>query len=281
MKLKGSTVIVTGASSGIGWETARLFARAGSNVVLAARNQERLQQLASELEGYAGRALPVPTDVTDRQAVETMANRTLEEFGRLDILVNNAGLGLHALLAEGSMDNIRYLFEVNVFGALNCIQAVAPFMKQQGSGQIINVSSIAGKIAPPFEGAYAATKFALTAISDALRLELAEHGIKVITVYPGPIETAFTEQALKEVERPPRPRVASGTAAVRVAEVIVRAARHPQREVYVTWFERMAAGLKTASPRFIDWGLRRFYAAPSPSTQTGPGNGKGGSLDSG
>ena len=151
-------------------------------------------------------------------------------------------------------------------------------MKRQRSGQIINVSSIAGKIAAPFEGAYAASKFALTAISDALRLELAEHGIRVTTVYPGPIETAFTEQALKEVERPPRPRVAGGTPAVRVAEVIVRAARRPQREVYVTWFERVAAGLKTASPRFVDWGLRRFYVGRRTSGQSGPGEGKGGSL---
>jgi len=260
VKLRGATVIVTGASSGIGRETARLFARAGSNVVLAARNQERLRETARQLEGYAGRHLVVPTDVTDRQAVETMAKMTVEEFGRVDILVNNAGFGLHALLAEGSMENIRRVFEVNVFGALNCIQAVAPYMKQQHRGQIINVSSIAGKIAPPFEGAYAATKFALTAISDALRLELADYGIAVITVYPGPIQTAFTEQALKEIERPSRPRVARHIPAVRVAEAIVKAAGRPQPEVYVTWFERLAVGLKAVSPRLVDWTLRRFYS---------------------
>jgi short-subunit dehydrogenase len=237
----------------------------GSHVVLAARNEERLQQLVRRVERYDGRTLVLPTDVTDRRSVETMAARTIEEFGRIDILVNNAGLGLHALLAEGSMENIRCVFEVNVFGALNCIQAVAPFMKEQRRGQIINVSSIAGKIAAPYEGAYAATKFALTAISDALRLELAHHGIRVTTVYPGFIETPFTERALKEVERPPRPHVSGGTSAVRVAEAIVRAARRPQRDVYVTWFERLAVGLKAASPRFVDWGLRRFYAGRSAS----------------
>ena len=273
MKLRGSAVIVTGASSGIGWETARLFARAGSNVVLAARNEERLQQLARRVERYDGRSLVLPTDVTDRRAVETMAARTIEEFGRIDILVNNAGLGLHALLAEGSMENIHYVFEVNVFGALNCIQAVVPFMKQQRRGQIINVSSIAGKIAAPYEGAYAATKFALTAISDALRLELADYGIRVTTVHPGPIETPLTERALKEVERPPRPRVSGGTPAVRVAEAIVRAARRPQRDVYVTWFERLAVGLKAASPRFVDWGLRRLYTGRGASGRSGPGGG--------
>lgn len=259
MKLRGKTVIVTGASSGIGRETARLFARAGSNLVLAARDRERLHRLAEQLEGYGGRVLVVATDVTERQAVERLAAMTAEELGRVDILVNNAGLGLHALLAEGSMENVRHLFEVNVFGAINCIQAVVPYMKRQRSGQIINVSSIAGKIAAPFEGAYAATKFALTAISDALRLELADYGIRVIAVYPGPIETEFTERALKEIEVPPRPGITRRRPAVRVAEAIVKAARRPQPEVYVTGLDRLAVGLKAVSPRFIDWALRRFY----------------------
>ncbi len=260
MRLSGATVIVTGASSGIGRETARLFARAGSNVVLAARNEEQLQQLAQQLQEHGSRLLVVPTDVTDRQAVETMARTAAQECGRIDILVNNAGIGLHALLAEGRMENVRLVFEVNVFGALNCIQAVVPYMKQRRRGQIINVSSIAGKIAAPFEGAYAATKFALTAVSDALRVELADHGITVIAVYPGPIETAFVARALKEVKVPPRPWVVRRTPPERVAEAIVGAARRPQREVYVTLFDRLAVGLKVVSPRFIDWGLRQVYA---------------------
>ena len=253
-------MIVTGASSGIGRETARLFALAGSNVTLAARSLEGLRGAARELEGQAGRRLVVPTDVTDRQAVERMARMTVDEFGRIDILVNNAGLGLHALLAEGSMENVRQVFEVNVFGAVNCIQAVVPYMKRQRRGQIINVSSIAGKIAAPFEGAYAATKFALTAISDALRLELAPYGIRVIAVYPGLIQTPFAERALKEVERPSPPGVARGIPAVQVAEAIVKAARRPRPEIYVTGFDRVAVGLKALSPRLMDWGLRRFYA---------------------
>jgi short-subunit dehydrogenase len=254
---------VTGASSGIGCETARLFARLGSNVVLAARNQERLQQVAHELEGGAGRSVVIATDVTDRQAVQRMARMTIEEFGRVDILVNNAGLGLHALLADGSMENVRRVFEVNVFGALNCVQAVVPYMKRQRYGQVINVSSIAGKIAPPFEGAYAATKFALAAISDALRLELAPYGITVIAVYPGLIQTPFAERALKEIERPSPPAVARGIPTVQVAEAIVRAARRPQPEVYVTRFDRLAVALKAVSPRLVDWGLRRYYAKAS------------------
>jgi len=260
MRLRDRTVIVTGASMGIGRETARLFARAGANVVLASRNAERLARVAQELRAYRGRSLAVPTDVTDGQAVEAMVKRAAEEFGSVDILVNNAGLGLHATLAEGSMENIRYLFEVNVFGALNCIRAVVPYMKQQRRGQIINVSSLAGKIAAPNEGAYAATKFALTAISDALRLELLDYGITVITVYPGPIETPFRENALKEMEMPAASSlVLRPIPAACVAEAIVKAAREERTEVYVTRFNRLAAALKGISPGFIEWGMRRFY----------------------
>ena len=259
MKLRGRTVIVTGASSGIGRETARLFARAGSNVVVAARRKELLDELVREIGHYGGRCLAVPTDVTDRQVVETMVRKAVEEFGSLDILVNNAGLGLHAPVAEGNMENVRYLFEVNVLGALNCIQAVVPYLKRQRRGQIINVSSVAGKIAAPYEGVYAATKFALIAISDALRLELADFGITVITVYPGRTETPFLANVLKEVELPPAPDVARRVPAVRVARAIVNAARGDRVEVYVTRFDRLAVGLKALWPRFIDWGLRRFY----------------------
>jgi short-subunit dehydrogenase len=157
------------------------------------------------------------------------------------------------------MTNIRRLFEVNVFGTLHCIQAVVPYMKRQGSGQIINVSSVAGKIATPRNGAYAATKFALTAISDALRLELAGYGITVTTVYPGVTETPFGENVLKEVDVPPVPGIVRGVSARRVANAIVRAARWDKREVYVTVTDRMAVGLKNLSPCVVDWGMRHFY----------------------
>ncbi|MGQ9573482.1 MAG: SDR family NAD(P)-dependent oxidoreductase [Dehalococcoidia bacterium] len=259
MKLRDRTAIVTGASSGIGRETARLFARRGANVLLASRSAERLAEVVQELQADGERTLALPTDVTDRQAVEAMVGRAAEEFGSVDILVNNAGLGLYARLAEGSMENIRHVFEVNVLGALNCIQAVVPYMKKQRRGLIINVSSLAGKIAAPGEGAYSASKFALTAISDALRLELFDYGIKVISVYPGPIQTLFRDNAIKEVEPPSASGIVRRIPAVRVAEAIVRAVRDERAEVYVTRFNRLAVMLKGISPRFVDWGLRRFY----------------------
>ena len=259
MRLHDKTVIVTGASSGIGRETAIAFARAGANLVLASRNEAALNEVAAEIAPFVRRVSVIPTDVTQQAAVEAMARQAAQELGSVDILVNNAGVGLNALLAEGSMTNIRRLFEINVFGALHCIQAVVPYMKRQGSGQIINVSSVAGKIATPRNGAYAATKFALTAISDALRLELGEHGITVITVFPGITDTAFGENVLREVDVPPVPGIVRGVSARRVANAIVRAARWERREVYVTVTDRMAVGLKNVSPCVVDWGMRTFY----------------------
>ena len=273
MRIRDKTVIVTGASSGIGRETAIAFARANANLVLASRNEAALNDLAAEVVSLVRRVLVIPMDVTQRAAVDVMAQRAAEEMGSVDILVNNAGLGLNALLAEGSMTNIRRLFEVNVFGALHCIQAVVPYMKRQGSGQIINVSSVAGKIATPRNGAYAATKFALTAISDALRLELADDGIIVTTVYPGITDTPFVDNVLKEVEMPPVPGIVRGVSARRVANAIVRAARWDKREVYVTVTDRMAVGLKHVTPWVVDWGMRTFYLRrleEGPSEKEGP-----------
>ena len=272
MRLRDKTVIVTGASSGIGRETAIAFARAGANLVLASRNEAALNEVAAEITPFAGRMSVIPTDVTQQAAVEAMVRQAAEELGTVDILVNNAGVGLNALLAEGSMTNIRRLFEVNVFGALHCIQAVVPYMKRQGSGHIINVSSLAGKIATPRNGAYAATKFALTAISDALRLELAGYGIMVTTVYPGITDTAFGENVLKEVDVPPVPGIVRGVSARRVASAIVRAARWEKREVYITVTDRMAVSLKNVSPWVVDWGMRTFYLnrlAERPSKEEG------------
>lgn len=256
MQLRERTVIVTGASSGIGRATARTLAQAGANVVLAARSKAKLEDLARELKPLSARAIPV--DVTERLSVEALMRRASEEFGAIDVLVNNAGVGLFAPIADGNPDNARYLFDVNVWGAVNCIQAAAPYMRDQGEGHIVNVSSIAGHISPPYMGMYAATKHALAAISDALRNEVASDGIGVTTVYPGLTETAFTENMLQEVEAPRIPPIVRFVPAEAVARRIYQAIRWNLRDVYVAP-EDIAAILSDALlPAISDRVLRLF-----------------------
>jgi NAD(P)-dependent dehydrogenase (short-subunit alcohol dehydrogenase family) len=257
--MKGSTVIVTGASSGIGRAVAARFARAGSNVVLASRNRETLEALAQELGGLPGRRLVVPTDVSDRDAVFAMVERAVEEFGSIEVLVNNAGLGLNATVVEGSLENIRRVFEVNFFGAVNCVQAAVPHMKQRRRGAIAIVSSVVGRLAPPYSGAYSATKGALNALTDSLRLELEPYGVTVTAVYPGYTITGFQENLLREVELPRPSRLVPGVGPEAVARKIVRAVREGKREAYVTRGDAAAVMIKNLSPRLVDWGMRRLW----------------------
>lgn len=259
MKLRERTVIVTGASSGIGRETAREFARAGSNVVLASRKGAALESLAGELGGLPGRRLAVPTDVRDEGAVRSMVARAVEEFGRVDVLVNNAGVGLDATIAQGSIENMRYVMDVNFFGAIHCIQAVVPHMKERGGGCIVNVSSVAGRIAMPYSGLYSATKAALNAITDALRMEVEEFGINVIAIYPGFTETSFRENVIREMELPPPSRLLRAAPASAVARTIVRAVRQGAREAYVTPADAAAVAVRNVSPRLVEWGMRRLW----------------------
>lgn len=260
MRVEGRSVIVTGASSGIGRETAREFARRRAHVVLASRNRDKLEALAEELSDYPGRRLVVPTDVTDRLAVEAMVRRTVEEFESLDVLVNNAGVGLFAPIADGSLDNMRHLFNVNFWGAVHCIQAVVPFMRRQGRGRIVNVASVAAKISTPNLGVYSATKFALTAVSDALRVELAGSGIGVSTVYPGLTETSFQENMLHEVEPPEIPRLFRTVGAAAVGRRIAQAVRWGLRDAYVSPEDVAAVYAYPLAPAIADWALRMFWA---------------------
>lgn len=180
-------VLITGCSTGIGRDLAQHLTQSGYTVVATARRVESLHDLPV--------ALKLPLDVTQADSVSDGVEHALRQFGRLDVLVNNAGYALRGALEEIADEKVRRMFDVNVFGALRMIRAVAPPMRKQRAGRIINLSSIAGKLSTPANGAYSATKFALEALSDALRLELAPFGIQVVLVEPGAIKTHFDETA--------------------------------------------------------------------------------------
>ncbi len=265
MRIEGRTAIITGASSGIGRATARELTTRRANVVLAARSREKLEALAEELAPTPGRTLVVPTDVTNRLDVEALVRRTAEEFGAIDILINNAGIGLFAPIAEGNLENMQRLFDVNYWGAINCIQAAVPYMQSQRRGHIVNVASIAGKVAPPYMGTYAATKFALIAAGDALRSELAGSHIGVSSVCPGLTSTSFMENMTQELEVPQPPPVARFVDPRTVARRIVQAIRWGIRDVYISPEDVALVGLNAIAPQLVDWGMRMFFArAPRP-----------------
>ena len=253
--LKGKTAVVTGASSGIGEATARTLAARGASVVLAARDLEKLEGLAREILASGGRVVAVKADVADRGSVEALVARAVAEFGSLDILVNNAGLGLSGRVAEVRAEDLRYVYEVNVIGPLNCIQVGLPHMRR--GGRIINVSSVVGKRAIPKVGGYCSSKFALNALSDSLRVEVAERGITVTSVYPGTTRTAFRDNSrrTKDEKRGWRPK---GVAPDKVAEKIARAAEKGSRDVYITLPDRFFVAGHTLLPGLVDRALRSW-----------------------
>ena len=254
--LKDRIAIVTGASSGIGEATARALAARGAAVVLAARDEEKLRDLEVEILTSGGQALGVKTDVSDRASVDALIDKTVTEFGMLDILVNNAGVGLSGRVAELRSEDLRHVFEVNVVGAINCIQAALPHL---GPGsRIINVSSVVGKRAIPKVGGYCASKFALNALSDSLRVEI-EGDITVTSVYPGTTQTAFRDNSrrTKDEKRGWRP---PGVGPEKVAEKIARAAENGGRDVYVRFSDRLFVAGTTLLPGITDRVLKLLLA---------------------
>jgi NADP-dependent 3-hydroxy acid dehydrogenase YdfG len=194
MDLFGTTVLITGASGGIGAATARAFAAEGARVVLTARSSERLNELVQSIG--ENRAMAVSADITDPQQVEELLARAEKRFGGIDILVNNAGVGLISNIQDISADDLKTAFSVNLFGPLYTIQKTIPLMCRNGGGIIINVSSMVTRIATRSNGGYRATKMALDSLSDAMRLELREKRIRVITVYPGLTKSDFFSHCL-------------------------------------------------------------------------------------
>jgi NADP-dependent 3-hydroxy acid dehydrogenase YdfG len=187
--LSGKVAAITGASSGIGEATAQTLAEAGAAVAIAARRSDRIDALAEKINGAGGRAIAIETDVADEAQANAFVNRANEELGRLDILVNNAGVMLLGPVGGADTDEWRRMIDVNLLGLLYCTHAALPIMGAQGSGHIVNVSSVAGRFANFGSAVYNLTKFGVNAFSEALRQEVTPANVIVTVIEPGFVAT--------------------------------------------------------------------------------------------
>ena len=194
-QLAGQVVIITGASAGIGEETARRLVRGGAKVVITARRPDRLEALARELDATGANVLAVAGDITSDADRRKLVAAALAKFGRIDGLVNNAGYGTRGPVEIVPVDLIRKNYETNIFSVIALTQLVVPAMRERGSGCIVNIGSVAGKIARPLSSIYDSTKHALEALTDGLRGELKPFGVRVTLIRPGFILTEFVEAA--------------------------------------------------------------------------------------
>jgi short-subunit dehydrogenase len=277
------TAIVTGASSGIGAACAAALAAEGFHVCLTARREDALQRLAADIDQRhgPGTAIVAPGDVTSAEERQRVLQAVLDRWQRVDVLVNNAGMVAPGVVEEADLDLFRRELEVNVVAALAWMQQVGPVMRRQGSGRIINMSSISGRVAFPCTGAYAASKFALEALSDAARVEYAGTGVRVILVEPGSIVTEIWDRARQAAEESLPPWDSSPFRALYEAQyrhteqmvrgegpgpgIVVKAvckaatAKRPRTRYCIPWSARVGALLARLPTPLRDWCIRRLF----------------------
>jgi short-subunit dehydrogenase len=261
MDLTGKVVVITGASRGIGEALAKLFADHLATVVMLSRDAARAEAAASRI-GHPERTLALACDVQHREEIDRVVGIVTRNFQRIDVWVNNAGQGLLDSIDGADMAACREIFETNLFGTIAALQAVAPTMKQQSSGTIINISSVAGHIPVPFMGIYCATKFAMNAIGKAARVELKKHGIHVLTVCPGYVRTEFGANALRgQQAQQIRPSKVRGITPERVARAVFQGCVKQKREVIVPWTMIPVIKIYQLLPGFVERVMAKMAGA--------------------
>jgi NAD(P)-dependent dehydrogenase (short-subunit alcohol dehydrogenase family) len=239
MKINGSVVLISGASTGIGRASALLFAKRGAKLAIASRNREALESIATEIKAQGNaEVLVIPTDITKDSDVQAMVTKTKEHFGRIDILLNNAGVGGVSRIETMPIPAFQAIIDVNIFGMVRAVQAVIPIMRQQGGGLIMNTSSMTSRQLWLALGAYSSTKHALNCLSETLRGELAPDNIRVSVVFPDNTSTDFMK-GLTVADFSVLPSIGDATTPMPaetpeyVAERIVFAAETEPREQYM------------------------------------------------
>ena len=257
VNFKGRTVLITGASSGIGREAAAQFAGRGANLVLVARRGALLEEIASGLAAKSGiRALPCRCDISKREEAEQAVHAALEELGGVDVLVNNAGFAISGAVSELSIDEMESQMRTNYFGMLYCTRLLLPHMLERGSGHVVNVASVAASFGLPGIAPYCASKFAMLGFSEGLRHELRGTGVGVTVVSPIMVRTEFFDHpSFENVPRRPPASLDPAT----VAKAILRAAGSPRLEIVVPPVVRAAIWLKSTFPYAVDPILGRTF----------------------
>ncbi|MFN8578112.1 MAG: SDR family oxidoreductase [Candidatus Sericytochromatia bacterium] len=249
-KLKGSSVIITGASAGIGKAYAFAFAEQGCDLILAARSKEKIDSLAEEIrQKYNVKVLSVPTDVSDEEQAKNLINIALEQFDHIDILINNAGIGSYGYIHETSISDMKKIMDVNFWGMVHCTHSILPSMIRRRKGRIVNVSSVVGKIALPTMGAYSATKFAMEGFSDSLRVEMKKYGIGVTVICPTSTKTDFVGNAFDGNKLKDD---IFGMSSERVAKETINAILDNKREHILGIGENIGVTINSNFPNLID-----------------------------
>lgn len=244
--------VVTGGATGIGKAVALALAREGADIALAGRRGDMLETAAGEIRALGGRAVALPTDVTDRSQVEWLVKQTLSTLGGLDIVVANAGEYVRSPIEPGCVAHFERSMAVNFYGTLHLVLAAMPYLKAQRSGHIAIMSSMDGKKGLPPDAPYAAAKFAQAGLGDVLRQELRPYGVGVTVIFPGRVDTALIESL--EV-----PWISAKASPEVVAKATVKAIRRRSPQVIVPANARLFLWADRLSPQLSDWAVRFFH----------------------
>jgi len=246
---KNKIILITGASSGIGKQTAIEFAKKGANLILVARRKEKLELVAKELEKFKISVLVCPCDVSDKDQVKEMSKIVLEKFDSIDILVNNAGFAIYGSVSDLSIDEIESQMETNYLGMVYCIKNFLPSMLEKKSGHIVNVASVAASFGLPGIASYCASKFAMLGFSEGLKHELKNSGIGITVVSPIMVKTNFFDHPSFEKMPKYSPTSLSSKS---VANAILKASNSPRLEIIVPSPVRIVVWLKNTFPYLIN-----------------------------
>lgn len=272
--------IVTGASSGIGEATAYCLAEAGFTLVLAARRADLLDRIVADITAQGGKALSVPTDLSDAEQTSALARTALDTFGRVDVLVNNAGYGPPYALEQMDRRAMRHVFDVNLLAGMQLIAELTPAMRDQGGGRIINISSLSRYVGAPLAAAYAATKGGMEALTACMRLELSPWNIELSIIVPGFVDTPTFDKSreagrhlrddpsnpyrklMEDLDAFATDQLKSAVPPEDVGKAVVKAATAdaPKTRYFVPWSARTSARMFGSLPdRFADRLLLKMY----------------------